>query len=295
MKKLRKIFGEINLNWKKIIIFAIIAGIYTAIIAMLPIAKDTSFSDLTVSFEVWILFGIIIIMNSKSAKDSALKCFTFFLISQPLVYLVQDAINHSSLFVTYYRNWIIWTIATLPMGFFGYYMKKNKWWGLLILLPILVLLGLHFEIYLGQTIFSFPRHLLTTIFCIVTMIIYPLVIFENKKIRIAGILTGTLILTIFVALVFTKPTTYDTVILTNGGSAGAVFDNSYKVYLSDDSFGTVDIRLEPGLDDWVVHAIFKKTGNAEVTLESINGEKTTYEITVKNNTYDINKKIKGGK
>lgn len=122
------------------------------------------------------------------------------------------------------------------------------------------------------------------------MIIYPLVIFENKKIRIAGILTGTLILTIFVALVFTKPTTYDTVILTNGGSAGAVFDNSYKVYLSDDSFGTVDIRLEPGLDDWVVHAIFKKTGNAEVTLESINGEKTTYEITVKNNTYDINKK-----
>lgn len=77
MKKLRKIFGEINLNWKKIIIFAIIAGIYTAIIAMLPIAKDTSFSDLTVSFEVWILFGIIIIMNSKSAKDSALNCFTF--------------------------------------------------------------------------------------------------------------------------------------------------------------------------------------------------------------------------
>ena len=57
--------------------------------ALLPIAKDTSFSDITVSFEVWILFGIFIIMNSKSPVDSAFKCFVFFLISQPLIYLIQ--------------------------------------------------------------------------------------------------------------------------------------------------------------------------------------------------------------
>ena len=69
-------------------------GVYTAIIAMLDILNDTSFSDLVVTFEVWIFFGIFIIMNSKSAKDSALKCFVFFLISQPLVYLVQDLIKH---------------------------------------------------------------------------------------------------------------------------------------------------------------------------------------------------------
>ena len=90
---MKKLFGGIDLNWKKLIIFAIIAGVYTAIMAMLPIAKDTSFADITISFEVWILFGIFIIMNSKSAKDSALKCFVFFLISQPLVYLIQDIIN----------------------------------------------------------------------------------------------------------------------------------------------------------------------------------------------------------
>ena len=78
MDKLKKIFGGINLNWKKLIIFAIIAGVYTAIMAMLPIVKNTSFSDLTVTFEVWILCGIFIIMNSKSAKDSAVKCFVFF-------------------------------------------------------------------------------------------------------------------------------------------------------------------------------------------------------------------------
>lgn len=99
MGNFKKKFNGINLNWKKIIIIAIIVGIYTGMMAMLPIAKDTSFSDLSVTFEVWILFGIVIIMNSKSAKDSALKCFLFFLISQPLIYLFQDAMKHSNLFL----------------------------------------------------------------------------------------------------------------------------------------------------------------------------------------------------
>ena len=133
---MKKIFGELNLTWPKIIILAIIIGIYSGIIAMVPVAKDTSFTDLTVTFEVWILFGILIITNSKSTKDSALKCFVFFLISQPLIYLVQDVVNHSKLFLTYYKNWIPLTIATLPMGFIGYYMKKDKWWGLVILTPM---------------------------------------------------------------------------------------------------------------------------------------------------------------
>ena len=46
---------------------------------MLPIAKDTSFADISMTFEWWVLFGVFIIMNSKSAKDSALKCVVFFL------------------------------------------------------------------------------------------------------------------------------------------------------------------------------------------------------------------------
>ena len=290
MGKLEKLFGEINLTWVKVIIFAILAGIYTAVMAMIPIAKDTSFSDLAVTFEVWILCGIFIIMNSKSAKDSALKCFVFFLISQPLVYLIQDVIKHSNLFVTYYRYWFLWTIATLPMGFIGYYMKKNKWWGLVILTPMLLLLGVEYSTYLSKTIFSFPRHLLTTIFCFVTMIIYPLAIFKDKKLKIAGVSIGAIILIVFSILTFMKPSKYDTVILTNGGSAGAVFDDSYKVYLSDESLGTVDIRFEQGLEDWVVHAVFTKSGKTEVVLESQNGEKTIYDIDVKRDTYDINKK-----
>ena len=287
MKRIKKLFGGIDLTWKKLIISAIIAGVYTAIMAMLPIAKDTSFSDLTVTFEVWILFGIFIIMNSKSAKDSALKCFVFFLISQPLVYLIQDAINHSQLFITYYRYWFIWTIATIPMGFIGYYMKKDKWWGLLILTPILILLGEELGRYISFTMFSFPRHLLTTIFCIVTLIIYPLAIFSNKT-KIVGVTISSLIIIAIIILSFLNPPVYSTDILANGEEYK--FDNQYKVYLLDSKYGDVNIRYEEGIESWMVHAEFKHAGKTEFVLESPSGEKNIFDITIERDTYKINKK-----
>lgn len=290
MEKIKKLFGGIDLTWKKLIIFSIIAGIYTAVVAILPIAKDTSFADITISFEVWILFGIFIIMNSKSAKDSALKCFAFFLISQPLVYLIQDIINHSSLFLTYYRFWIMWTILTIPMGFIGYYMKKDKWWGLAILTPMLIFLGMHYSRFLGQVIYNFPYHLLSTIFCAITMLLYPICIFSNKKVKVTGIIISDLIILFMSTITLTNNTVYNTTVLTNGGSVGAVFDDSYNVYLEDSSYGKVYITYNEGIEDYMVNAEFKKAGKTNIILEDPKGNKTIFEIDIKNNTYDINKK-----
>ena len=82
-KALKKLFGGINLPWPKLIIMAVAAGVFTAAMAIIPVFQNTSFITITATFEVWILFGIFIIMNSKSNLDAALKCFVFFLISQP--------------------------------------------------------------------------------------------------------------------------------------------------------------------------------------------------------------------
>ena len=285
---MKKIFGEINLTWPKLIIMAIILGVYTAIMAMLPIAKDTSFSDLTVSFEVWIFLGIFIIMNSKSPKDSALKCFIFFLISQPLVYLVQDIIKHSNLFNTYYRFWILWTIACIPMGFIGYYMKKDKWWGLLILIPMLLLTGEMCAGYLSDTMFSFPRHLLTTIFCMAALIIYPLAIFNNKKIKITGVVIGGLLIISIFAICIINPPKYNTIILHNGDEYK--FDDSYNVYLVDKKYGDLSIEYDARFEDWALHADFKKAGKTEFVIESPDGKKTTFDISIKRSTYTIKEK-----
>ncbi len=40
---MKQLFGGMNLTWKKLIIFAVIAGVYTAVMALLPITADTSF------------------------------------------------------------------------------------------------------------------------------------------------------------------------------------------------------------------------------------------------------------
>ncbi len=285
---MKKLFGGIDLTWKKLIILAILAGVYTAVMAMLPIANDTSFSDLKVTFEVWIFFGIFIIMNSKSAKDSALKCFIFFLISQPLVYLVQDVANHTQLFNTYYRFWVPWTIACLPMGFIGYYMKKDKWWGLLILIPMLLLTAEEGMGYFSKMMFSFPRHLLTTIFCVSALIIYPLAIFNNKKIKITGLIISGLLIISIVMICIINPPVYSTIILFNGEQYQ--FDDSYSVYLADKQYGDLSVEYDAGIEDWALHADFKKAGKTEVVIESPDGKKTTFDISIRRDTYSIKEK-----
>ncbi len=282
---MKKLFGGINLTWPKVIIMAIIAAAYTATMAMIPGLLRTSFHDIVVSFEVWIFFGIFIIMNSKSAKDSALKCLVFFVISQPLIYLIQDVINHSRLFITYYRFWVGWTVACVPMGFFGYYMKKDKWWGLLILTPIMLFLGVHLSQYLGELVFEFPQHLLTVIFIILSLIIYPLAVFNNKKIKITGLIIDILIIIAAIVLWYLKPFVYNTELLHS--SENNQFDDSYKVYFVDKKYGNLDIKYEQAIECWAVHAEIKHGGKTEFVLESPEGDKKTYTITIKSNTYDI--------
>ena len=53
-----KVSGGINLTWPKVIIAAVIAGVITAVIAIIPQFRYTSFIGITVSFEVWVLFGV---------------------------------------------------------------------------------------------------------------------------------------------------------------------------------------------------------------------------------------------
>ena len=281
------IFGGIKLTWLRIIIAAILIGVYCGVIALIPATLNTSFRDICISFEVWILFGIIIIMNSKSNLDSALKCFVFFLISQPLIYIVQDVVNHSSLLMTYYRFWVLPTIACVPMGFIGYYMKKDKWWGLLILLPMMFFLGFHYSGFLKELVFLFPSHLLSAIFCVVTIIVYPLFIFKNKNIKYIGAGVGLVIILVFTAVAVLKPKVYD--IQFFGGDNYEV-KKTDKVYLKDKNYGEASIKYESGLDEYCVNMSFIRGGKTEFVIVSKDGKKREYTIRVYTNKYDIDEK-----
>ena len=287
MKVIKKLFGGIDLTWVKLIVFAVIAGVYTGLINQVPFLADTSFTYLAVYFDRWVLFGILIIMNSKSNLDSALKCFVFFLISQPLVYLVEVPFLGWQV-MGYYRNWIIWTVLTLPMGFIGYYMKKDKWWGLLILAPMLVLVGVHYKLYLDQTVFSFPRHLYSVIFCAATMLLYALCIFKDKRIRMAGVIISGVLRGAMSVRVVVPPRVYSTdVLISSDDPDGVVFDDTYRAYFTDPSYGDLTMRYEDALECWIVHGDLRKAGKAEVVLEAPDGKAVRYDIDIRRSSYDI--------
>jgi hypothetical protein len=287
---MKKLFGGLNLNWPKIIIFAIIIGLYTGIIAMIPAVRYTSLITITATFEVWILFGILIIMNAKSNKDSALKCFVFFLISQPLVYLIQDVINGSSLFLTYYKFWVGWTIACLPMGYIGYYMKKDKWWGIFILMPMILFTILEFDYYLCEFLFNYPFYIAICLFCIIMPFVYIFGIFSNKKVRIISSIISAILIAVIIGIEVPKPHTYHTQVL--GTVNGKEITPEYKVSLKDSKYGDVSIKEEKSGDEvfYMVDCDFKRPGTTELIVETPEGETVVYNLDIKRNTYKLERK-----
>ena len=288
-KTLKKLFGGLELSWPRLIVAALAAAVFTAAMAIIPALHYTSFIAITVTFEVWILFGILIIMNSRSNLDSALKCFVFFLISQPLIYLLQVPFSPLGwqLF-SYYRYWFIWTVLCLPMGFIGYYMKKNKWWGLLILLPMLVLTAYCFSGYLSKLLFAFPRYLLIVLFCVAALLVYPVAIFSGKKLRATGLAISAALLVAVCVLCFLDPPVYSTDVL--GDSEEHPFDESYSVSLGDSRYGDVSIQYVPEIEAYMVHADFKKAGTTTLTLVSPDGEETVFDLHIEEDTYRLTKK-----
>ncbi len=289
MRAIKKLFGGIDLTWPKLIAAAVIAGAYTAAMAIIPVFKDTSFDSIAVTFEYWIFFGIIIIMNSRSNLDAALKCFVFFLISQPLVYLIQ--VPFSALgwgLFGYYRYWFMLTLLCFPMGFIGYYMKKDKWWGYLILFPMVLLTAYCYMSYFSKFIFARPAYILVSLFCAAAMLIYPCAVFNNRKTVRIGTAISALILIAATAFCIVKPYVYSTELMVNGEKYH--FDDSYSVYFDDGRYGDLEIRYLESLEDYSVHAELKRAGNAVLTLESSAGEKTEYNVSIHMNRYEITPK-----
>lgn len=293
---MKKLFGRINMTWPKLIIFAVIAGVYTGVMAALPITKDTSFADISITFEWWVLFGIIIIVNSKTPLDSAMKCIVFFLISQPLVYLVQVPFNAYGWGIfRYYPGWFVWTLCTFPMGFVGYFMRKNKWWSLLILVPILLFVGYHYWSFLRETFSYFPRHLLSELFCAATLVIYPLFVFAAKRLRTIGLIVSLVIIAAATVVAVTgERSAYNTVLLVNNGSQGVQFDGSYEASLEDESFGEVYIEFNENIQDHMVKASFRKTGETKLILKAPDGTERVFRIDVHRSSVDIAEITDGG-
>ena len=283
---MKKIFGELNITWKVLIISAVVIGLSVGFLNSVPFLYNSSISDVATYFDFWILCGILIISNSKSNKESALKCFVFFLISQPLIYLAEVPFNPRGweLFI-YYKYWFIWTILTIPMGYIGYYIKKNKWYGLLILTPILILLSTNVETSLSSLIFSFPRHIIDFIFVVFTLIMYPLVLFDAKLLKYIGLTISILLALFFGMKVILDRPTYEPSIRCS--SEENPYNENYKVYLEDKKYGEVFLKYEERIDAYCLQGKFIKSGKTKLTIEDPNGKKRVYDLKIGQTSYTL--------
>ena len=183
------LFGGIDMKWWKVIVFAVVAAALTAIFLIIPVFKDTSFRKMGETFEAWILFAVIIMANCRSPLDSALKTFVFFLISQPLIYLLQVPFSWQgwALF-GYYKYWFFWTLLTFPMAYVGWYIRKKNWLSLLIFLPVILYLTLVYVSSFSFAFRHFPRSLVTALFCLGQVLLYLYVFVPKLWQKILGFL-----------------------------------------------------------------------------------------------------------
>jgi ABC-type bacteriocin/lantibiotic exporters, contain an N-terminal double-glycine peptidase domain len=196
-----KLFGGLNMSWPAVIIFAVVTAVITTVFLIVPAFKNTSFENMGVDFEAWIFFAVIIMANCKKPLESSLKVFVFFLISQPLIYLLQVPFADMGwkLF-GYYRTWFIWTLLTLPMAYIGWYIKKKNWLSALILAPVNVfLMSVSFAAF-KFTFSHFPLQLVTAVFCLLQILLYVYAFSSDKWQKLAGIAVPVIAAIIFVCV-----------------------------------------------------------------------------------------------
>lgn len=275
----RKAFGGVEMTWKKVILFAILAGVVTALAAMY-VPDGNSFHEIAVSFEVWILCAILIIVNCESPKEAALKTFVFFLISQPLVYLIQVpfAAMGWGLF-GYYKYWFIITLLTLPGAYIGWFIKKDNVLAGVILSVMLVLsLILGFG-YLEDTMAHFPRHLVSTLFCFGQVPLLIFGVFHEKKARLTAGIISIVAAVVIVVMSVLGPSLDTRYVYALDPSVYPV-DETWTVTTLDEEISTAELR-ETDMEDgvYVLDVFIHEAPANQITLTD--GEGNKYYFTVR--------------
>lgn len=253
-----KVYGGINMSWIKVLIMAVASAIVTTVFLVVPIFANTSFVNMGATMEAWFFLAIIIMVNCKKPLEAALKTFVFFLVSQPLIYLFQVPFYEGGWGIfMYYRFWILWTILTFPMAFVGWYLKKHNWLSLLILLPVIVFMAIFGTGFLQTAINSFPKYILSALFCYAQIIIYVYTFTDKLWLKLAGL--GAAVVTIAVCLFVSGVDVNVNTSLPDEPS----FSDSAVISLADSSYGEAEIVDAAG---GYVHVHMTKYGATGLTV-----------------------------
>ena len=271
--KIKKLFGEINMTWPKVLLLAVFSAVLTAGLNLIPKLSDTSFTDMAVNLDVWFLYALIIIMNCKNMKEAALKTFVFFLISQPLIYLIEvPFVNIRWDIFHYYKYWFIVTLLTIPGAAIAYLIKKQNWLSVAILSVANGYLAYMCARYTHTVASSFPRHILSAAFCLGLAICFALLLLDDKKKKLVELAFIAVVLIVSFVSIF------------NAGKG-----NSATIRLSSDGQWTYKIEAATSSEDFIDVEVgdggfmtinSNKNGSCILTFTNEKGEEEAYTVLV---------------
>lgn len=202
-KAMRKLFFETKMGWGRVILLAVICGIIVGALMIPDALINTSLQQPGITFEFWILAALFIILNCKKPIEAGLKTFVFFLVSQPLIYLVQVPFQDLGwqLF-SYYKRWFFFTLLTLPGGMLAWFVKKKNWLSVLLLSAANLIALLELPDALSTLTGSFPLKLLTVLFILAEIVFFTFLLLRDRKKRIATFVLTALLLGLFLCYTY---------------------------------------------------------------------------------------------
>ena len=292
MSETKKSLLKKPFSWGFIVLFALVVGIVVGVLDCIPALADTSFTDPALTFDVWIPLAIFVVLGSKNTWDAALKCFVFFLVSQPVIYLVEIAASVLSggelaemfhqYFVVYYigAGWLWWTLLTLPGGAIAYQVKRDNVPAAVILAVAtggLVGLGMN---YVFETLpSSFPRHLLSTIFCFVMAFALCFMVLKKKKIRLLAVaITAVATITVTAMFLFFSGKPVDSM---------TTYDVGPKTAVSCEVKDTAIAEAELDSDNALVIHTAEAIGNTVITVTYDDGTTADFLVTVDSHALNV--------
>ncbi len=269
MTKIKKYFGEYKMTWPRVIVFAVITAVVTAILNVIPALDDTSFQDPAINLDVWFLFAVFIVVNCEKWWEASLKCFVFFLISQPLIYLIEVPFTAMGwgLF-GYYGYWFKLTVLTLPGAAIAFLLKKKNWLSVAVLSVATCYLAIVAVSYFGNAVAMFPHHLLSCIFCIGLIFLFVFVLLDEKKHRAVALAIAALALAGAIGW---------TVKNNSGGSTYDMYleEGTWSCTVSDENI--IDVQITDGN---YVKITSEHNGAVIIDFENENGDTVSYNIVV---------------
>lgn len=266
-------FTHQEMSWKKVILLAVLTAVLTAVLNLTPAFRDTSFQDIAINPECWLLFAMLIIVNCPKWQEAAVKTFVFFLISQPLIYLIQVPFNSMGFqLFQYYKFWFIVTVLTLPGAVIAWQIRRGDWLSVAVLSVATGFLGYMAAGYFWNVKANFPHHLLSLCFCLALALFLTFALLSRKGHRAVAI--AVLLISLAVSLFLLKPTSAATIVPGDGNWTWTIEDPSIA-------------GIGPG-EDQTLSVTAKGKGTTLLTLVNESGDRLEYYITVSNGSVYIN-------